>query len=143
MKKIFLDKIGSVTLIEKYIIHIDILPEVDLDVPEIKLLHEAVLKVSKGEKYAILSTSGFACTITPAAREYSATQPTMKEFRIAKALVVSNLAHSLVGNFYIKFNKPFNPTKMFRSKSEALNWLRDRVKEYSMKIEQEAVQFAS
>jgi hypothetical protein len=134
MKQIVHDKIGSVTLIEKKIIHIDIFPDVDLDVMEIDLLHQSVLQLSNNEKYAAIATSGFGSTISPAAREYSANHHSIKNYRIALAIIVDNLAHRLVGNFFIKFNKPKSPAKLFTSKDEAIEWLRVKIKAHQEQL---------
>jgi hypothetical protein len=42
----------------------------------------------------------------------------------AVAFVVYLLVLKFVGNFYITFNKPNRPTRIFDSKEEAIEWLR-------------------
>ncbi|MCD6017782.1 MAG: hypothetical protein K0S53_903 [Bacteroidetes bacterium] len=42
----------------------------------------------------------------------------------ADAYVTSNMGHAMIGNFYLKFNKPGRPTKMFKTKEQAIKWLR-------------------
>lgn len=39
------------------------------------------------------------------------------------AIVISNLAQKIIANFYLKFNKPQMPTKIFTSTEKALEWL--------------------
>jgi len=43
---------------------------------------------------------------------------------IASAVIVNNLAYKLVANFYLQFNKPKRPYKVFSNKSDALEWLK-------------------
>ncbi len=43
---------------------------------------------------------------------------------IASAVVVTNLAYKLVANFYLQFNKPKRPYKVFSNKTEAIEWLK-------------------
>jgi hypothetical protein len=42
---------------------------------------------------------------------------------VADAFVIDSLAQRILGNFYLKFNKPQFPTRFFNSKEEALIWL--------------------
>lgn len=41
----------------------------------------------------------------------------------AMAIVVNNIAYAMIGNFYLKFNKPKRPYKVFKSREEGLKWL--------------------
>ena len=41
----------------------------------------------------------------------------------AMAILVEDLNSTLTANFFIKFNKPACPTKMFNSRETALAWL--------------------
>jgi hypothetical protein len=45
-------------------------------------------------------------------------------FASADAYVATNFGHKLIGNFYLKFNKPGRPTKIFTTKEEAVFWLK-------------------
>ncbi|MES2515101.1 MAG: hypothetical protein V4580_13200 [Bacteroidota bacterium] len=42
----------------------------------------------------------------------------------ADAYVAANFGHKLIGNFYLRFNKPGRPTKIFATKEEAIFWLK-------------------
>ncbi len=42
--------------------------------------------------------------------------------KICNAIVVNNLAHKLLANFYLRFNKPFYPFKVFSKMEEAEKW---------------------
>jgi len=57
-----------------------------------------------------------------AAREKAAS-PAMTDHNIALAILSDSLPTRILGNFYMKFNKPNVPTKMFDSEAEALEWL--------------------
>lgn len=45
-------------------------------------------------------------------------------FTKADAFVITSMAQRILGNFYVKINKPERPTKLFSDKSEALGWLK-------------------
>jgi hypothetical protein len=42
---------------------------------------------------------------------------------MASAVVVQNIAYAMIANFYMKFNKPKRPYKVFNNKQDAVNWL--------------------
>ena len=42
--------------------------------------------------------------------------------KICNAVVVTNLGHKLLANFYLKFNKPFYPFKVFNKMEDAELW---------------------
>ena len=44
------------------------------------------------------------------------------EFSLSDALVISNLPQKMMGDFYLKFNKPVRPTKFFYSLEKAVEW---------------------
>jgi len=41
----------------------------------------------------------------------------------ASAIIVTNLAYKLIANFYLKFNKPKRPYKVFDNEQAAVEWL--------------------
>lgn len=42
----------------------------------------------------------------------------------ASAVVVNTLAYKLIANFYLKFNKPKRPYKVFSNEQDAVKWLK-------------------
>lgn len=52
-----------------------------------------------------------------------ASAPSGNKNTIADALLISSLPHKLMANFYMKFNKPVKPTKIFNSRDKAVQWL--------------------
>ncbi len=45
-------------------------------------------------------------------------------YAAADAYIASTFGHKLIGNFYLAFNKPGRPTRIFASQKEAIVWLR-------------------
>ncbi len=56
------------------------------------------------------------------AREYIASNE-INHLVKAEALVINSLALRIMGNFYLKVNKPARPSKLFNDRSVALDWL--------------------
>lgn len=48
------------------------------------------------------------------------------EFSLSDALVISNLPQKMMGDFYLKFNKPVRPTKFFFSLEKAVEWSKEQ-----------------
>jgi hypothetical protein len=42
----------------------------------------------------------------------------------ADAYVATNFGHKFIGNFYLKFNKPGRPTRIFSNEADAVKWLK-------------------
>jgi hypothetical protein len=60
------------------------------------------------------------------AREYTASGEVSAILK-ADALVIKGLALRIIGNGYLKINKPNRPTRLFNSEAEAVNWLKTMV----------------
>ncbi len=44
----------------------------------------------------------------------------------ATAVIVNSVPYTLIANFYLKFNKPKHPYKVFKNRNEALAWLKSQ-----------------
>lgn len=42
----------------------------------------------------------------------------------ADAYIATTFGHKFIGNFYLKFDKPGRPTKIFSNEKEAVDWLK-------------------
>jgi len=67
-----------------------------------------------------IASKGFSSTNE--AREYFVKNLPKNDIS-ALALVISSLGQKIIGNFFIKVQKPNIPTKIFKTKEEALIWL--------------------
>lgn len=84
-------------------------------------------QLTAGEPYAVLVDSGILTTISKEARELSASSEFAKD-TIAKALLVRNLGHRIVGEFYLRINQPFIKTKIFSERGKAIEWLEKQIR---------------
>lgn len=62
-------------------------------------------------------------TFSKEAREYTASREVSAVLK-ADAFVIKGLALRIIGNGYLKINKPRRPTRLFNSKEEAIDWLK-------------------
>ncbi|MBL7931288.1 MAG: hypothetical protein JNL60_05285 [Bacteroidia bacterium] len=113
---------------EKYIdsdgiLRIKVLEGAHIDVESLKADGEINIQLAGNRKVLALYDSRGFFTIEPEAREYlrsGIVDPT----RIATAVLTDRLATKLLVNFFIRFNKPKTPMKMFTSEQQALSWLK-------------------
>lgn len=62
-------------------------------------------------------------TFSKDSREYIASEEVSAILK-ADALVIKGLAMRIIGNGYLKINKPKRPTRLFNSREEAIDWLK-------------------
>lgn len=104
------------------ILRITILKDAEIDISEAAENHALSNKLASGRKFVQLVKSEGDFEVTPEARAYAA-QYSASEGRVAMAFITSSLAQRLIGNFYIKYNKPLVPVRMFKTEESALEWL--------------------
>lgn len=125
-KKITTEKF-EVTLLEDGIVEDHIKPGAIMEVDDIVAIKKHNYAQAGNKPYVILVTAGELTTFSKEARELAAS----KEFidaALAKALLINSTAHRIIGNFYLKVNKPYLQTRIFSDRSKALIWLRSFIK---------------
>jgi len=109
--------------IDDDVLHIIFKDGAVVDVEDMLESKQARIDLQKGKPMKILVDSRGLFQITKEAREVAAEEENA-EMSIAMAIVTSSLGTRLLTNFFIKFNKPVSPTKMFDSKERGLEWLK-------------------
>ena len=82
------------------------------------------LELTEGKLYRFLFTGGEFVSISKEAR-YHANEIEDISPLGASAIVLSNLAHKIIADFYYRINKPKRPYKVLWSKEKAVKWLLD------------------
>ena len=114
----------EIVLIENSIFRIKFYSGADIDITDAYLINEKLIEMSKGKRYCILLDAHHQFTTTPESRTFVANK---SSGRIAFAIVTNSIANRLVGNFFILFNKPNTPTKLFTEETPALEWLKEHI----------------
>lgn len=114
-------------LIDKHIIRSKYNYDVTLDLEKAKLVHKKIGELSNGKAMLQLFIACPGLDVEKEVREWGAIEDSNK-YTIASAIVCNSLAHKLLGNFFIKVQKPLRPTKMFSSEEEAVIWLKSFIK---------------
>lgn len=100
--------------------------DVELELADAIEMRSMLLKLSSGNKYCVLLDATKRFNVSSEARALIAG----KEYsfdRIAAAFVITSLANMLIGNFFIKVNRPHSPTKIFSTEETAFEWLKEQV----------------
>lgn len=72
--------------------------------------------------HVVVDFRGLDIAFTPESREYFAASDAHGSVRASQAIILSGLAHKIVANFYLKFNKPACPARIFYNPEDAFSW---------------------
>lgn len=89
---------------------------------EAKEITTNIKEVSKNIPRKTLIIAGTLSTSDDEARKYASTKESTDPI-LALAIVTNSLSQTLIANFIMNFQKPRIPTKVFKSKKEAEQWL--------------------
>lgn len=81
------------------------------------------IKISNGKKFSLLHTSEKFVIPSKEVREFVATEE-RSELVLADAFVINTLPQRMTAKFFIQFNNPVRPTKIFDNVEEAIEWLK-------------------
>ena len=87
--------------------------------------------LAKNIPYCVLITKGEFSIVPAKVREFIS-RTDFIGITIAKALLTSSIADKIVGQFYIKINKPAIKTKLFTNRQKAIHWLKEQMDEKSI-----------
>ncbi|HWY12661.1 MAG TPA: hypothetical protein VN026_15110 [Bacteroidia bacterium] len=105
------------------IVEIDCADDTEYDVEDIKQNLECIQKIAAGKKVLVLNNAGEYTTVSKEAREYIGSGP-HRDFIAAEAFVIRSLGQLILGNLFMKVNKPIVPAKLFKTKWAAEHWLK-------------------
>lgn len=89
--------------------------------------YEFLDRNGSGRFYNLYEFESFA-EMDPEVRTWAA-ETSGNNYTYVDALIISNVAQKIIANFYIKFNKPKMPTKIFHSTDKALEWILSIIEE--------------
>jgi hypothetical protein len=108
---------------EKGVVHVHFKANVYITPDEQDEMFAAHQKFAGDAPHCVIYTADEFVNFSPEARKRSRDLEMGLSY-LASASVSSNIAYTLLANFYIRFNKPQKPFKNFMKEPEALEWLR-------------------
>jgi hypothetical protein len=94
----------------------------ELEIEQVRELIKTAEKLSGNKPYLLFSDACVNLVITSEARKVAA-DPKEAPLLVANAVLVNNLGLSLTANFFMRFNKPRFPVKVFYDRAKAMEWL--------------------
>jgi hypothetical protein len=87
-------------------------------------IDKAFIKITNNTKFSVIvdARDKFS-SITNDARNFFANDPEIIPIREKIAIVVNNMPTKILANFFMRFNRPQTPTKVFNNLEEAVKWL--------------------
>ncbi len=74
------------------------------------------------EATRLLVSAGAGATLNPEARDLVSSQDITNQI-LADAIVTEHYAHQMSANFFVRYNQPHRPTRLFKTEEEAREWL--------------------
>ncbi|MBL7937138.1 MAG: hypothetical protein JNM51_15120 [Bacteroidia bacterium] len=105
---------------------------VNLGQPEMEELLKQAVELTMPNKYFAIVDMTASYDSTLEARNFYA-ESDYSKYRYADAFIVNSLPMRLLVNFFIAFNKPKIPSKMFNNEESALTWVNSLKKEMLVK----------
>lgn len=104
------------------ILHIKVKPDTFVELPMVQEVVAKQREITNGQPILVLLDISEAYGVAKEAREYTSGK-SVEGLQKAMAMLINSLPIRLLANFFIKFDKPPAPTKMFNSYDQAINWL--------------------
>lgn len=106
------------------IVHVTFKEGLTMDIPKQMTLMHRYNEICEGKKLPFLFDAEDHVSITKEARDNAFLIEDLAPIK-ASAVIASNLAYKLIAEFYVKFNKPKAPMKIFRKHADAIEWLKN------------------
>ncbi len=104
------------------IIHVFYKEHAELDVKLQLEMLDVYIELCENKPYPFIFEAEEYITVTKEARDNALSLEDKSPLAVS-AILVKNLAHKLIADFYLKFNKPRRPFKVFKSFEEGIDWL--------------------
>lgn len=103
------------------ILHVFVKPDSLLEMKDIQEITIYINALGERKYRNVFEFSKYAST-DDAVRKW-ASDPEGNKRTMADAIVINGLDQKILADFYLKFNHPIKPTKLFGNVKEAIDWL--------------------
>ena len=114
----------TVSLRTDGIVEVYIKPNTEINITLQKDMIRIYNELTNGKKAVFLFTAGEFVSITKEARIY-AIRMEKNTPTFASAILVKNLGHKIIADFYYKVNRPKQPYRIFWNSDKAIDWLKE------------------
>lgn len=124
--QVFYTPIAKVWIDKDNIGNVTILPDAAITLESARKHCEICTKASNGKSMAVIFDTRNARYVEKKARDYFSSLK-VTDITKAAAVIVRLPVSRIIGNFFMGFNKPSFPVKLFTSESNAHEWLKKYV----------------
>jgi hypothetical protein len=114
------------------IVQTDIFEEQELSLADVKEIIEVIGKLAENQMMPQLIIAEPLSGPDLKAMQYIASEGS-SPYAIAEAYVITSLSQKILAKFYLNFNKPSRPTKIYGDEAEAVKWLKEQTKQFRNK----------
>jgi len=111
----------SLTLDADGIVELHIYPGEELPPEKIHEIFETIHR-DMPDATKLMVTAGNKATLSTEARDLVSSGNVTEQIK-ADAIVTEHYSHQMSANFFVRYNKPQRPTKLFKTIAEAREWL--------------------
>jgi hypothetical protein len=111
------------------IVQTDVFEEQELSVTDVKEVIDAIGRIAEQQLTPQLIIAAPLSGPDMHAMKYLASEGS-SPYAIAEAYVITSLSQKILGKFYLNFNKPARPTKIFGEEPAAIEWLLEKSRLY-------------
>jgi hypothetical protein len=115
---------AEVNLVRKGLVRITVTDGAHIEEEDVRMINAAKLALVGDDLHSVLLVSGEDSTASREARELSASEELCRNKK-AEAIVIRSVAHKIIGDFFIRVNRPPVPVKLFVCEEKALAWLNE------------------
>ncbi|NNC82219.1 MAG: hypothetical protein HKN79_01470 [Flavobacteriales bacterium] len=121
-REIRLDKI-KITFLENDLCHFHFTnTEEEAEKADIVELHDTIKEHMTVDKCYMIISLDSGATMTQEARDYAASEA-FDEIAAADAIIRADYSHEMAANFFIRFNRPHRPVRIFPDMDHAIAWI--------------------
>ncbi|MFN7691633.1 MAG: hypothetical protein ACK5QU_11175 [Bacteroidota bacterium] len=130
MKQIIVTRTAKLSFdAERCILHIEMIAGNEISLEDSIAHKEAAQLLTNGVPHCTFVNALGNIDISSEARKFGSS-PDVQKNLIAQAVLVNSLATRIAANFYIRFNKPPKPTRLFTNSEDAFSWLLYKKQEF-------------
>lgn len=110
----------KISLLDNEFVYTETKPNAKENLDDAKENIDGILKIMEGRKLPMISDINNLKSQSKEARDHYSNSPICS----AVALVTDSTISRIIGNFFLGLNKSTAPTKLFKSKEDAIGWVR-------------------
>jgi len=121
---------------EESVLYVELFPGHEISLEDSIAHSKAGETLTKGVLHCAYIKALGNIDISSEARKYGSA-PEIQKNLIAQAVLVNSLATRIAGNFFIRFNKPPKPIRIFTNPEDAKSWLMYKKDEFEKALQTE------